>query len=67
MSFGYRILGFGAGGGAAVLEFDYLVVAGGGGSGSDDGGGGGGGGYRTSYPGGTKVEIASGSTITVGL
>ena len=66
-SFGYQILGFGAGDSAAKLEFDYLVVGGGGGSGSDDGGGGGGGGFRTSFPGGTKVEVTSGDPITVGL
>ena len=36
MSFGYQVLGFGAGGGAKKIEIDYLVVAGGGGGG--DGG-----------------------------
>ena len=50
-SFGYRILGFGSGGAAKKLDFDYLVVAGGGGGGNDDGGGGGGGGNRKSFPG----------------
>ena len=59
-SFGYTILGFGGGSVAKKLEFDYLVVAGGGGGGYDDGGGGGGGGLRTSFPGGTKIEVESG-------
>jgi hypothetical protein len=46
---------------------DYLVIAGGGAGGSRTGGGGGAGGYRTSFPGGTKITIAKGTTpITVG-
>ena len=46
---------------------DYLVVAGGGAGGGRTGGGGGAGGYRTSFPGGTKISIAKGTTpITVG-
>ncbi len=66
-SFGYQILGFGSGGAAAAqASFDYLVVAGGGASVGGLSGGGGGGGFRTSYPGGTKILIESGATITVG-
>ena len=67
MAFGYQILGFGAGGGVAPVDFDYLVLAGGGAGNDGLGGGGGGGGQRTSFPGGTKVTVKSASTtITVG-
>ena len=49
------------------VSFDYLVVAGGGSGGETIGGGGGAGGFRTSFPGGTKIELdAGGHTITVG-
>jgi hypothetical protein len=50
------------------VSVDYLVVAGGGGGGANCGGGGGAGGYRTSFPGGTKLSIAGGTSypITVG-
>jgi hypothetical protein len=67
--FGYRVLGFGAGGGVGPpINVDYLVVAGGGSGGSNQGGGGGAGGYRTSFPGGTKIEMdqATSYSITVG-
>jgi len=48
-SFGYQVLGFGAGGGAvgSIEAVDVLLVAGGGGSGGSRGGGGGAGGFRT--------------------
>jgi hypothetical protein len=46
-------------------QVDYLVVAGGGGGGSRFGGGGGAGGYRTSFPGGTKLCVSSGTPISV--
>ena len=53
MSFGYKVLGFGAGGRGAVKELtaDYLIVSGGGGGGGyyQAGGGGGGGGLRRTY------------------
>jgi|TARA_R110000824_G_scaffold243400_1_gene432042 hypothetical protein len=66
-SFGYQILGFGSGGGAAAqASFDYLVIAGGGATGGGLFGGGGAGGFRTSFPGGTKILVESGTTITVG-
>ena len=65
-SFGYQVLGFGAGGSSVSAEFDYLVIAGGGGAENSIGGGGGAGGYRTSFPGGTKIELTGGDTITVG-
>ena len=68
MSFGYRVLGFGSGGGSAPVIFDYLNIAGGGGGGSSTAGGGGGaGGLRTSFPGGTTIELEPGSyPITIG-
>ena len=66
MSFGYQVLGFGAGSSAAVIEVDYLVVAGGSCGGKRHGGGGGAGGYRTSFPGGTKQSLVSPVTVTVG-
>ena len=53
MSFGYRVLGFGSGGGAATYDIECLIVGGGAGSGpprlpnSYGSGGGGAGGYRT--------------------
>jgi hypothetical protein len=55
-------------GGLPPLAVDFLVVAGGGsGANNFHGAGAGAGGYRTSFPGGTKVEIAAGdNTITVG-
>ena len=65
MSFGYQVLGFGSGGVAAVANFTYLLVAGGGGNGAFVAAGGGGG-FRTTYPGGTEIEVSAGSTITVG-
>jgi hypothetical protein len=48
-SFGYQVLGFGAGGGAGFEPgtAQYLVIAGGGGGGGARGGGGGAGGFRT--------------------
>lgn len=42
------------------VTFDYLVVAGGGRGGGHDSGGAGGGGYRTSFPGGTSIEVDAG-------
>ena len=50
-SFGYQVLGFGAGGGVAPNPFtsDYLMVAGGGGGTGQITGGGGGGGLLYSY------------------
>ena len=64
--FGYQVLGFGSGGGAAPVEMDYLIVAGGGGSAPL--GGAGAGGFRTSFPGGTQLEFENGTpyTVTVG-
>jgi len=62
------IKGFGFTSGAGKIELDYLVVAGGGAGGGPDYphmGGGGAGGYRTSFPGGTKIEFASGTTIPI--
>jgi hypothetical protein len=59
---------FGLTSGAAKIELDYLVVAGGGAGGGPDyphEGGGGAGGYRTSFPGGTKVEFAPGTTVPI--
>ena len=59
--------GFGEGAGVSVsAEFDYLVIAGGGAAFGSIAGGGGAGGYRTSFPGGTKIELSGGDTITVG-
>ena len=43
-SFGYQVLGFGAGGAAAIYEIKYLTVAGGGSGAYGNAGGGGGGG-----------------------
>ena len=65
-SFGYQVLGFGAGGISKPdpLNVDYLIVAAGGGAGS---GGGGGGGMRTSFPGGTKFTVECfENTVTIG-
>jgi hypothetical protein len=62
MSFGYQILGFGSGGGAAPLDVDYLVIAGGA---AGTYGGGGAGGYRTSFPGGTKLTLNGGEAIPI--
>jgi hypothetical protein len=64
-SFGYQVLGFGAGGGAAngPTPVECLVVAGGasGGGGNHYGGGGGAGGYRTA----TIADMALDTTFTV--
>jgi hypothetical protein len=77
-SFGYQVLGFGAGGSAAVAPTAaWLVIAGGGvgGGSSNMGGGGGAGGYRTSAGtsgGGASAEdaleltVGTEYTITVG-
>ena len=48
-SFGYQVLGFGAGGGASFEPgtLEYVIVAGGGSGGVRGAGGGGAGGYRT--------------------
>ena len=50
-SFGYQVLGFGAGGGGGpvCITYDFFVVGGGGGGVSGYGGGGGGGGVHFSY------------------
>ena len=67
--FGYQVLGFGSGAGAAGYDIEFMVVAGAGsgavgGHNGGDGGGGGGGGYRTSPQ---AVEPGGGDiTITVG-
>ena len=67
--FGYNVLGFGAGGGAAKYNIDWLIVAGGGGGGSVrnsgsnylNGGGGGGGSINST----TNQEVTVGNAITV--
>ena len=67
--FGYRVLGFGSGAAGSVThEVDYLVIAGGGGGSPSQGAGAGAGGFRTSFPGGTKIELISGTqyNVTVG-
>jgi hypothetical protein len=53
---------------SVLISVDFLVIAGGGGGGTNAGGGGGAGGYRTSFPGGTKINIENGTSypITVG-
>jgi len=56
---------FGLTGGAAVATVDYLVIAGGGAGGGQRGQGGGAGGARTSFPGGTQIEVGIGTPITV--
>ena len=81
-SFGYNILGFGAGGGVGPYTVDYVVVAAGGGGGgtasfafASGGSGGGAGGYRVSWnsssydePSTTPIEVDPGGSyaITVG-
>jgi hypothetical protein len=58
--------GFGRGGASPIL-FHYVVQAGGASGAYNLGGGGGAGGMRTSYPGGTEIELGSGSyPIVVG-
>ena len=66
MSFGYQVLGFGAGSAAKKIDADYLVVGGGSCGGMRHGGGGGAGGFRTSFPGGTQQTFESPVTVTVG-
>ena len=56
---------FGLNAGAAVATVDYLVIAGGGAGGGQRGQGGGAGGARTSFPGGTQIEVGIGEPITV--
>ena len=63
--FGYQVLGFGSGSGGGPIEMDYLLIGSGGGGNPWPGGGGGAGGYRTSFPGGTKLAVADGATITI--
>ena len=68
------ILGsFGAGskggygrGGKKLVAMDYLIIGGGGSGNPWPGGGGGAGGQRSSFPGGTKIDIEDGTAITVG-
>jgi len=51
----------------AAASVDYLVIAGGGSGGSDYGGGGGAGGHRSSFPGGTKLNLSAGPhAVTIG-
>ena len=68
MSFGYRVLGFGSGGGKNTYKVQYLVVAGGGGGGGANmgGSGGGAGGYRTVASKTFEVEPGVTYPITVG-
>ena len=68
-SFGYQVLGFGAGGSKTVISLEYLVIAGGGSGGDNSSpgrgnGGGGAGGYRTA----SSFELFLGDvyTATVG-
>ena len=49
-----------------TASVDYLVVAGGGGGGGRYAGGAGAGGYRTSFPGGTKINLSGTTNITIG-
>ena len=61
--------GFGFTAGTVIpAEVDYLVVAGGGGAARGGGaygsGGGGAGGFRTSFPGGTALEIRGTVSVT---
>lgn len=59
--------GFGFQGGKRKVGFDYLIIAGGGSGDTGSRGAGGAGGYRTSFPGGTTIELEPGSyPITVG-
>ena len=67
-SFGYQVLGFGAGGGIprAPYDINFLVIAGGaagtpGGGNNTQGGGGGAGGFRTA----TETEVALDTVITM--
>ena len=67
MSFGYKVLGFGSGGGAAPYTCRYLVCAGGGGAGEGYGGGGAGaGGCRVIASKTFQVTGGVSYTITVG-
>lgn len=61
MSFGYKSLGFGSGGGGKVYSVEFLVVAGGG-AGPQPGGGrtAGAGGYRNA-----SIDVETGEVITV--
>ena len=61
MSFGYKSLGFGSGGGGKVYSIEFLVVAGGG-AGPQPGGGrsAGAGGYRNA-----SIDVETGEVITV--
>ena len=78
-SFGYQVLGFGAGGGKEILSVEYLVVAGGGGANPTiyTGMAAGAGGFRTSVASATsgggasaeppfEAEYATAYTVTVG-
>jgi len=78
-SFGYQVLGFGAGGAAEVLSVEYLVIAGGGGANPSiySGLAAGAGGFRTSVASATsgggasaeppfEAEYATPYTVTVG-
>ena len=68
-SFGYQVLGFGAGGSVSPYNIDFLIVAGGGGGGSNRNSGNnylngsGGGGGSVIYT--TDQEISPGNAITV--
>ena len=70
-SFGYQVLGFGAGGSLPDYDIDFLVVGGGGGGGKgvnasyrEGGGGGGAGGYRTSTETDRDVGVYPHLTLT---
>ena len=68
-SFGYQIFRIWFWCSKEKSKLSILVVAGGGANGANPSGGiggGGAGGFRTSFPGGTEIEIESGAPITVG-
>lgn len=59
---------FGLTSGAKKAKVDYLLIGGGGGGGGQGASGGGAGGFRTSFPGGTKLELLVGKSydVTIG-
>ena len=64
-SFGYQVLGFGAGGGVVSYDANYLIIAGGGSTGHASGGGGAGG-YRTSFGCGPEAACTTQLTFEAG-
>jgi hypothetical protein len=60
---------FGLTSGAKKAKVDYLLIGGGGGGGGQGAAGGGAGGFRTSFPGGTKLELLVGKSydVTIGI